>query len=159
MNFLEKNLEDIIYNTPNEKLKERGLSISGKKLRQINIGNYGICDILTIERNFNHYFDDDERGYHNSTVKIYELKKDKIDTGVLLQCMGYAKGVSNYIAKEYDDDINVKMVLIGKEIDKNSSFIYFADFMDCLSIYTYSYDFDGIKFQRHSGYCLISEGF
>lgn len=50
--FFEKTLEDIIFNTDNELLCEHGLLISGKKLRQVKIGNYGIADLITcnIER-------------------------------------------------------------------------------------------------------------
>jgi hypothetical protein len=50
MNFLEKNLEDIIFETHENKLRDRGLEISGKKLRQLRIGNYGIADMITYTR-------------------------------------------------------------------------------------------------------------
>ena len=45
MTFLEKDLEQIIFETPKEKLQEKGLVIKGKLLRQIKIGNYGIADL------------------------------------------------------------------------------------------------------------------
>lgn len=50
--FLEKTLEDIIFETSNDDLKERGLWICGNKKRQVKIGNYGIADLITcnIER-------------------------------------------------------------------------------------------------------------
>lgn len=50
MNFLEKNLEDIIYETNNKYLRERGLFINGIKKRQLRIGNYGIADIVTFKK-------------------------------------------------------------------------------------------------------------
>lgn len=53
MDFLEKDLEDIIWNASQtdigrEELKKRGLEIHGKMYRQVNLGDYGRCDLLTI---------------------------------------------------------------------------------------------------------------
>jgi hypothetical protein len=55
--------------------------------------------------------------------------------------------------------------LIGKEIDKKSSFVYLTDLLPdsdlypFLTCYTYDYNFDGISFKEESGYKLINEGF
>ena len=53
MDFLEKDLEDIIWNAQStregrEKLKSRGLNIQGKVFRQPNLGEYGIPDLVSI---------------------------------------------------------------------------------------------------------------
>lgn len=71
MQFLEKDLENIIWETNNKKLQEKGLLIEGKKFRQLRIGNYGICDILTVQRE-NYYL-----GFSYLNITIYELKKEK----------------------------------------------------------------------------------
>ena len=51
MNFLEKNLEDIIFETDNVDLRKRDLFIFGKKKRQVRIGNYGTCDTMVVKVN------------------------------------------------------------------------------------------------------------
>jgi len=50
MNFLEKNLETILIETPNELLRNRGLKIYGKKRNQVRLGNYGIADLITLKK-------------------------------------------------------------------------------------------------------------
>ena len=71
MKFLEKDLENIIWESDNEKLREKGLEIYGKKFRQIRIGNYGVADLITVDRRkdcFDGNFLD---------ITVYELKKEK----------------------------------------------------------------------------------
>ena len=66
MKFLEKDLEQIIYESSNKLLREKGLNIRGKKYRQLRIGNYGIADIISVRR------------YEDCLyINIYELKKSK----------------------------------------------------------------------------------
>lgn len=149
MNFLEKNLEDIIFETPNDLLHERGFFIFGKKKRQVKIGNYGIADIITYHRAGGRLF-----------INILELKKDKISTDTLLQSLNYAKGVSRYLQKRsFDFDVSLRIKLIGREIDTNSSFCYLPDFFNSIEIYTYDYGFDGIHFKMECDYKLTNEGF
>jgi hypothetical protein len=172
MDFLEKNLEDIIFETDNELLSKRGLCIGGTKKRQVNIGNYGIADIISFDR-FTDCLDGKTVEYFIK-IRILELKKDKIDAGTFLQALKYCKGIKSYIEKRKlftSHQILFEIILIGKKIDLSSSFIYLADFLSggdneyCLheyfelSVYSYSYEFDGIKFDRKHGYSLINEGF
>lgn len=157
MNFLEKDLEDIIFNTPNQYLQDRGLKIYGKKKRQLNIGNYGIADIITFKKTSELGFNDVQ--YTQFNIQILELKQKKIDYNSLKQVARYTKGIEHYLEeRDFNFNINVSMVLIGKEIDK-SDFIYLIDFVENLSCYTYSYDFDGIHFKLEQGYTLINSGF
>jgi len=150
MNFLEKNLEDIIFDTPNEKLQERGLDIYGIKKRQVSIGSYGICDMITIFRIKNAFF-----------VRVYELKKDFINVDTLLQAVKYKRGIVRYFEKHLKEkgwSINIDIVLIGRKIDTEGSFCFLADYAG-FDFYTYDYDFDGISFNYEMGYKHISEGF
>lgn len=150
MNFLEKNLEDIISDTPNYLLNQRGLQILGKKKRQIRIGNYGISDLITAER----------KSWHALELTVYELKKDKIDIQTFLQALDYVKGISVYLNKrQLLSPYHLRMVLIGKEIDHSNSFCYMPDFVDMLEIYTYEYRFDGIFFTQHNAFKLTNDGF
>lgn len=159
MTFLEKDLEQIIFETPNIMLKDKGLRISGLKKRQVRIGNYGIADLITLERV--RYSDGPDR-YTIQAVKItiYELKQNKISVGALLQAARYAKGVENYIGKRFPKmEFNIAIQLIGKEIDLKSDFVYLSDFTEKIKVITYSYGFNGIAFTNHSNYALTNEGF
>jgi hypothetical protein len=157
MNFLEKNLEDIIFNTPNELLQERGLSINGQKKRQIKIGDYGIADVIS-------FYLDRVVNYDSSYViylhiEIYELKQNKIDYNALKQVVRYRKGIEHYFKKRGGNiQTSISIKLIGNEIDK-SDFVYLIDYVDNLSCYTYSYDFNGINFKLENNYTLINPGF
>lgn len=159
MNFLEKNLEDIIFNTPNHLLIERGLHIGGAKKMQVRIGNYGIADIITYDKG--ELIDYDGKRWHGETcITVYELKQQEINASALLQAIRYAKGVQRYLQKHKGKHYEVKVCLIGSSIEQGSGFPYLSDFMsDFMSVYTYKYDFDGISFNWEYGYHLINEGF
>lgn len=168
MNFLEKNLEDIIYDTDNKFLNERGLPISGKKYRQFRLGGYGVADLITVNKTtyvYDHKYEDDMPTIHRHTdITIYELKKENIQLNALLQCVGYAKGVARFlnhldILNKYEDSINIRIVLIGKNIDTSDNFCYIPDVFHNVSFYTYDYQFDGISFNKHDGYKLTTPYF
>jgi len=161
MNFLEKDLEQIIFETDNELLQEKELYISGNKTRQLRIGNYGIADLVTFEKA--HYYPKNEHGggfyVEDINITIYELKQNKINLSSFMQAVRYAKGIKRYMEmREFKHDYKLHICLIGKEIDLNSDFIYLADFIDNLTLITYSYEFDGISFKYHTGYKLTNEG-
>jgi len=171
MKFLEKDLEQIIYDADKELLAEKGLYINGKLKRQLRIGNYGIADLVEFRRPYYHpYFNNMIKG----EIIVYELKQDKIGISAFLQALGYIKGIKTYLEeKGISDKYHYSIKLIGKEIDNNSTFVYLTDFLDLdtcethidlesklsLCNYLYSYDFDGIKFKTVSGYNLINKGF
>lgn len=156
MTFLEKNLEDIIFNTNPFKLFERGLDIvdySARK-RQLKIGNYGIADIVLFARDCNVLY-----------VNVVELKKDTINIESLIQASRYIKGIDRYIRRKRQKDIEIEygITLIGANLDLNSSFVHLTDVIADsgfnLKIYTYQYEFDGIRFNTQSDFCLTNEGF
>jgi len=165
MKFLEQDLENIIFNTDNDKLWDRGLHISGKKFRQFRIGNYGIADLITVEKEIPPFGD----SYLNIT--IYELKKENIDISAYLQAIRYAKGIQHYLKKRNFYKFNLYINLVGSVINLGSDIIYLnsllpgEDIYDAnsslryISSYTYSYDFDGLSFERHDGYQLRNNGF
>jgi RecB family endonuclease NucS len=149
MKFLENDLEEIIYQTDNHLLNDRGLNIRGKKYRQLRIGNYGIADVVTAER-------DGEI----LTITVYELKKDKAGISAFLQAIRYAKGIKTYLKKrKFSGYVFIKVVLIAKKIDTTSDYIFVESFMDCLSNYSFSYSIDGIYFEKESRYDLTKNGF
>lgn len=173
MEFLEKDLEEIIFNADKKKLAEKGLNISGKLFRQFKIGNYGIADLLCYQRPF---IDRDLPSIPllvKGTINIIELKKDSISVSSFLQALRYAKGVKSFLEKrECEHLYDIKIILIGKRLDLESSFIYLTDFLSrrsgyvseysnnlILELYTYSYGIDGMEFIEHSNYSLKNEGF
>lgn len=151
MNFLEKDLEEIIYESDLDKLKERGLPLKGICKRQLRIGNYGIADLV--------YFDIDRENKWLD-INIVEIKKDNISLSAFMQLVRYKKGIQSYLNKrDTDFFIRFEYTLIGRDIDRSSDLVYLPDLVPSLGIYTFDYDFDGIKFQRHNNYVLTDEGF
>ena len=167
MDFLEKNLEEIIFNADDNRLKARGLDISGRRFRQLKIGNYGIADLVTanisctIEYNPKKYYD----------ITVYELKKDNVDIDTFLQALKYARGIISYLGQRSEIEAIINIVLIGRKC-KGGLEVYLpclfkkSIFNDALTgigyvdVFEYSYDLDGLTFNKLDlGYRLANEGF
>lgn len=177
MKFLEKDLEEIIYETHNKdnyQLWERNLYTNGKMLRQLNIGSYGIADLVTFERGYvdpmypNEFVFNDsdfltpETNYPTLRITVYELKKDKIGIAGFLQAVGYVKGIQRYLAsrkrfKWYH--VIYEIVLIGKNVDTSGNFCYITDLFPKVSFVTYKYSINGLSFTTSQGYRITDEGF
>jgi hypothetical protein len=170
MNFLEKDLEEIIYTSGRDVLEEKGLPIKGKLRRQVKIGNYGIADLIEYYRPF--YYPDEhgvKNDFQKGTIFIYELKKDKISMSSFLQALGYAKGIQSYLRKREKDHLyDICIRVVGRTIDLQSEFIYIPQLLNIgedgyIEFYTYDYNVNGIKFTNHDhgyqDYKLRKEGF
>lgn len=156
LSFLEKDLETIIFETENKFLYERGLYITGEKKRQLRIGNYGIADIITFRK---HNFWEEGEEESKLCITVYELKQKIINANTLMQAFRYCKGIEQYINHRNKNlSVMFKVVLIGKELS-DGDFCYLPDYIDNLSMYTYDYGFDGIKFKYQDSYRLTEEGF
>lgn len=164
MKFLEKDLEQIIWEADKEQLEERGLYLPGKLLRQFKIGNYGIADLINVGKQYN--------GPNNPylQIQIIELKQDKLGVSAFLQAIRYARGVQRYLEKRNFTNYRLSIILIGSDIDKAGSLCFLPDLIGCdtecetnyitsLTYYTYEYKFDGMYFNEESGYKLTDEGF
>ena len=159
MNFLEKDLESIIYESfanlkDRQQLVNRGLyhiEDAGYMARQVRIGNYGIADLITMRR--------DESIIQ---IYVYELKKNVVNIDALIQCSRYARGIRSYLTKRFPTcKIFVDCVLIGARIDESSDWVYlFNESLKNVSVYTYKYELNGLKFKAiNMNYSLINEGF
>lgn len=154
MEFLEKDLEDLIWgaiqNDMREELIKRGLHIStqAKFIRQYNFGSYGICDLISfsIER----YRDKQYYIY----IDIFELKKDFISYQTLDQSLGYARACQ-LICKELTNASKNKkrfipeitLNLIGKELEMKNNFSFVPSIFNCIKLYKYNFDFfKGLNF-------------
>lgn len=166
MDFLEKSLEDIIFEANSDDLFKRGLPVRGKKFRQLKIGSYGVADLITARMQPTPFY---PKKFIDIT--IFELKKDLIDIGAFMQSIRYAKGIMSYLEKRTDLPVHIDIKLVGKRMDLNTSLIYLTDLVthdDChspingvksINFYTYQYKFDGIFFNEHYAYSITNEGF
>lgn len=178
MDFLEKDLEQIIYDATEEQLS--ALELSGRRLRQLKIGNYGVADLVFVEREYDYRYNcGDDYDYNKQQdeyisecglkITVCELKRDKIGISAFLQALKYCKGISAYLDKRNFFNYSFEIVLIGRDIDTSGSFIYITDMFDNYGIlsrainkvkfFTYSYGFNGIDFKREWGYNLTNKGF
>lgn len=181
MEFLEKDLETIIWEASDNDLEDAGLDFYGKRFRQLRIGNYGIADLVTVRRECiyseSEYIRSGKHKIIDSylVITVYELKKDKIGVGAFLQAVGYVKGIQSYLKKRNFENFIFRVKLVGSDIDKSGSFCYLPDlinvnipcdepvyikgFIEDISFYTYHITLNGLKFNSHYGYNLINEGF
>ena len=162
MNFLEKDLEDIVFNTDTDLLQKRGLDIHGKRYRQLRIGNYGIADIVTVKKVSQPVFRNGELLFMDRTLKIevYELKQNEISINTFMQAIRYCAGINDYISRFRNKifEIDFSICLIGRSLT-GGDFCYTPDFLHNLRMFTYDYDFDGIVFNQEDGYYLDNNGF
>lgn len=177
MKFLERDLEDIIFNTDNNLLNNKGLLINGIKKRQVRIGNYGIADLITISKRYYEVCNNgDVTTIPCLEVTIFELKRNKLDTIAFIQALRYVRGIKSYIEKkDFKFKVFYKISLVGKEIDNiNNDFVYLTDLvgdkedileystdglLNCIDFFTYSLDINGLSFNKHSDFKLRKEGF
>src|SRR5690606_38569854 len=122
MDFLEKDLEEIIYLSDRDELSNRGLKDYGRFFRQFRIGNYGVADIISVSRPYyNKLMNENAKGL----ITVYELKKDKISVSAFFQAVGYLKGIRTYLEKRGKEHLfNYCICLIGKNIDLNSTITF-----------------------------------
>lgn len=135
-NFLEKDLEDIIFENK-YKIHERGLPILYEELeRQYHINGKRI-DLLNYEC-----------GDDNSiNFTIFELKKGKIDFNAYSQIVDYFFDQCIF-TKKHKKILKANLVLIGNSFDENV--LLSCILSDIIELYVYKYDYDGIRFQKVS---------
>jgi len=155
----EKQLEQIIYDTPMDILWDKGFEHPSTKLyRQVPLGNYGIADLIGASLTMD--LDPDRYGKKVLEINIYELKQHQVNMATLLQAVRYAKGVERYIYGFRKKKISAKcnIILIGKSIAMDE-FAYMPEAFNNLFIYTYTMDVNGFQFSQQRKYKLIDEGF
>jgi hypothetical protein len=172
MKFLECDLEKIIMKADNMDLYDRGLPIQGIKKNQVRIGNYGIADIITYSKepiiDYNRETKKSTLTGYVKTITVYELKQDKVSLSTFAQALNYMRGVHTFLKKKGRDveDYYFKIIMVGRNLDKTSSFCYIPDLFSnamagsvSVEIYLYDYDIDGIVFKDVCNYDLIEKGF
>lgn len=156
MEFKEQTLEDIIWEniqTPGGRklLKERGLDVSGYFYRQLELGNYGRADLVSV---------DYDKKKKKVVITIYELKKKKIGEDALMQACRYLTALQRH---GFDDDsckckFEYRIRLIGDSIQRGDDFVYLYNALSFVDIYTYNYKINGIFFDFVShNWCRTEE--
>lgn len=171
MKFLEKDLEEIIYEQLQsdegcDLLVKRGFypGYPDKIMRQLRIGAYGVADIVTYRK----------ADFRPHRIEVIELKKDKISLSAFMQGIRYCKGIQRFFAKK-GYALNIELTLIGSELDLNSDLCFLPDLINSknlsvpeesfkpnqfdLNLYTYSYGMEGLSFENHENYSITQEGF
>jgi hypothetical protein len=149
MNFLEKDLENLIIDTDKNKLLENGLYIGNKKIRQLNLGANGILDIVSYEKRY-----DNTNKVPVIYIRIYELKRDTVCMNTIKQLSRYYLAVSEYVKSRYLKSeglftFQINLVLIGSNFNFNdSNFITSAFLIKNLEIFTYSLQNKNIFFTK-----------
>jgi len=138
MELLERELQQLIMETPNEKLWERGLQLTGEKRSEVNLGNYGRADIICadIKR---------EKGAATFNIYVLELKKGMITVDAVVQVSRYFTKIENYLSQRFpNSEIKVFPILIGSDFTNDVGFIHGHSFM---SLILYSFDSNGLHFR------------
>lgn len=144
MNFLEKNLEAIIFKEL-AFCQERGLNISplhGTMYRQMNLAPYGVADLIQIG------YDDIEERIH---LRVIECKRNVIDAATYAQAARYQAAIARILVCCTSDPI-LEKVLIGQRIDAKADFWALVTSDPFCSAYTYEYRSDGIRFKAQHAY-------
>ena len=138
--------------------------ISGWKRRQVSIGNYGRADLICYDRKYAPWSQNQDPF---PSITIFELKKNKIDNSSFIQALRYLKGVQRFMEKRGLEIVEYKIVIIGRDVDVHSDLIYLPNIicsdnefgLTSISVFTYEYLYDGIRFENQNGFKLIDEGF
>jgi hypothetical protein len=134
-NFLEKTLEDIIFDN-REYIHEKGLPrFKNQAFRQFFLPSGRKIDIITFDL------------LHGSLdVHIYELKKEYIDAAAICQAYNYLHEFMGLTAGNFES-YNVKVIMIGKKYEPVSLLDGLKADID---VYTYDYGMNGIEFQKQN---------
>lgn len=164
MKILERQLEDIVFESDSDILNGRGLGVHEKRIRQLRVGNYGICDMVAYQKQSHPFLK------NILSIQVIELKQHDISLATFNQALKYVKGITRYLDK-YKPDLRytISIVLIGRKLYNDDSLMYLPELFEKhddtlfgingIYLYTYNYSIEGIEFKHHHGYCLTNEGF
>lgn len=133
--FLEKTLEDIIFENKNV-IHSYGLPrFKSKSFRQVILPSGKKIDILGFEI---------IKGYIN--FDIYELKREIINPDAISQAFGYLDEIVNLINGSFKG-WSAEIIMVGKKYDPLSMIKYSTV---PIRVYTYDYRLNGINFTEAS---------
>jgi hypothetical protein len=164
MAFSEKDIETLIYRELSERNydsdiweslinEHRHEGILWVK-RQVNMGAYGIADIVFASRI--------PSGIGHSRdllhVEVVELKKNLVDIRTLIQAERYRRCVYRFIQKKHPRMIfKVSSTLIGSGLNTSSDWLYLTDTMPDTRVFTFRHYVDGISLESHEDFASPKE--
>jgi len=141
MDFLEKDLEDILFDNNPEDICMRGLRCFKYDYmqRQVDLKQYGIADLITLEKNGKHLH-----------FTVYELKNKVLNPAAFWQTIRYIRGIQHALSKcnFKNRTISVYGVMIGRSIDLNTDLCFLPSIVSVIDMYTYQYNLYGMTFQK-----------
>lgn len=131
--FLERTLEDIVFDN-RDKIHMKGLKrLKSKSFRQVILPSGKKLDILS--------YDISNSGH--LSFDIYELKRDYINIEAVCQAYNYYNEIGQLIDGHFKS-WDASIVMVGKRYDNIS---ILAGMKIPISVYTYEYGYDGITFK------------
>lgn len=117
---------------------------------QVNLGGYGIVDIITVDFNPTLVLPNNVTEIH---FTIMELKKEIIDLSTIAQICRYKQGLFNYFKHENRIIIKISGVLVGNKINAEDGSCYVIDSMGWLHYVEYDISLNrGISFVRRENW-------
>lgn len=132
--FLERDLEDIIFENQEEVVKKGFPPFYKNVRRQFNMPYGGICDIITWE-------DPTENSFK---CKIFELKRRELDINAVSQIIGYGRQVVEIFTNK--KELSVDLILVGSDWDDNILNLF--EWGVGVMFVNYDFCLDGIKFEN-----------
>jgi hypothetical protein len=141
----EKELEDYLMEPGNLQRLELFEEMDYAQ-RQVNLGAYGIADIISIQPGIPEVHDADY------CITVIELKRDDINVSTLMQACRYLGAIKQFIEGFHKGKyvrFETKIVLVGRNINVND-WTYLGHQFSNVAIWTYSLDLEtGISFENH----------
>lgn len=141
MRFLERNLENIIWNDlPSCLDRGFGLEPFDRRYRQLSIGSVGIADLIYLS------VEDAQ-----VDIQIVECKKEVVNLATYGQACRYELALREAFShhKMNEQELCLSKVLVGQKVDERGDFWSVIASDPTVSVFTYDYNSDGIHFEQH----------
>lgn len=149
----EKELEDYICEQLDNGYNPITNEWAGWYGRQVDIGTYGIIDILIVDKS------DDGQIY----ATVIELKKDLVTAKSLAQVSRYMTGLSRYFKEMFADNYGgLRGIVSAPNVETNDDTPYLINIVKQTGVFVYTIDFDldsGVSFIQSDGWKKTNENF
>lgn len=149
----EKELEDYICEQLDNGYNPITNEWAGWYGRQVDIGTYGIIDILIVDKS------DDGQIY----ATVIELKKDLVTAKSLAQVSRYMTGLSRYFKEMFADNYGgLRGIVSAPNVETNDDTPYLINIVKQTGVFVYTIDFDldsGVSFTQSDGWKKTNENF
>jgi hypothetical protein len=141
----EKELEDFLMEPGNLQHLELYTDLA-YTTRQLNLGPYGIADIVQIQPVVR------KTAGYDFLITVVELKKDEVNVSTLTQACRYVAALKQFIrtlSKAKPVYIESMVVLVGRTINTND-WTHLGHHLNNVRVWTYNLDLEtGISFDPH----------